>query len=225
MQIKNAHIRNVHVSTLQVVGIPLFNITSQTGWAGATFTGSPVDHATYKTFDGSNYLETTGIDTTSLSNNNYSYETWIRTTVSAGGVILAKLGGTGAYHVSALELNTGGYLKPGHWLGISAGYNVTGITVTRDTWQHYAVTYVDAGQMRIYINGALIDVFGIGSETSPRNYGENPMYFRMFGLETTNFGSGNPLACDFGEFRYYSRTLSDAEVLQNFTATRGRWGI
>jgi hypothetical protein len=41
----------------------------------------------------------------------------------------------------------------------------------------------------------------------------------------SNFGYGGELTADFGEFRLYTRTLSDAEVLQNFEATRGRWGI
>ena len=223
MQIRNAHIKNVNLRTLQIVGTPALDIRAGNNWAGATFNGAPVDHGTYKSFDGSQSITTTNIDVTGFVDDSYSYETWLRTTGTNAGCVLAKIALNGSYHVSAIEL-VDGCIRAGHWTGVNSHSNSAPVTVTRDTWQHYAVTYTDGGVIRTFYNGTLVNTFAIGAESSPRDTA-TVQWFNLFALETTNFANGNPLTCDFGEFRYYSRALSDAEVAQNFEATRGRWGI
>jgi hypothetical protein len=47
----------------------------------------------------------------------------------------------------------------------------------------------------------------------------------LFHYQSTNFGHGGALTGDLGEFRLYTRALSDAEILQNYRATAPRWGI
>jgi hypothetical protein len=86
-----------------------------------------------------------------------------------------------------------------------------------NTWVHINTTYT-SGALVTYINGVLVDslnitgtvnissgaVFTIGSYSAPGTYSMQ----------------GN-----IGSFRTYSRNLSAAEVLQNFNATRGRFGV
>ena len=228
MQIKNVQIKNAHIKSvpLPIVDTPRINASYVTSWAGVTATGSPAAVSNYLVFTGTESLTTESIDLSELTNNDYTYEFWLRTTGSNGGLILAKIGGGGGYHVSAIELDTSGYIRRGHWLGDHQGYSAVSTAVTRDVWQHYTVTYNEtSGLIKTYFNAQLVDSNAIGAESSPLTYGANPMAFNMFTTETTSFNYGTPLTCDFGEFRYYKRTLTAAEVAQNFAATRGRWGI
>lgn len=210
------------VPTAPIVDTPLFNISSLTNWADATFSGTPGDTGIYKVFDGSQSITTTQIDTSTLANNDITYEIWLRTTGTNSGCVLSKFG-TGGYHVSIIEIGNN-QLIPGYWTGGSTSYNSAG-SITRDVWQHYTVTYQTAGAMKTYYNGSLVSTANLSEEIAPKSYNLSYMWFQLFASESTNFGYGNPLTCDFGEFRLYTRTLTAAEVLQNFTATRSRFGI
>ena len=224
MQIKNAHIKDLNIrSTPPVVATPLFDMRLGTNWADATFSGNPASTNNYRVFTGSEYITTSNIDTTTLSDDDYTQEIWLRTTGSNNGCVLAKLA-TGGYHVSAIEINNGN-LYAGYWGGASPLYYNFG-AITRDAWQHYTITYnTTSGVIEGYINGVSTGDAVLGPEISPRDYGSNPMFYQLFNYESTSFGAGGTLACDFGEFRLYTRALTAQEVAQNFNATRSRWGI
>jgi hypothetical protein len=201
----------------------LFNATGETDWADLTRSGSPAQVGNYLVFTGSQSLVSTHIDISTLTNDDYTYEFWLRTTGTNSGKILGKIG-TSGYHASAVELSSTG-LVVGYWAEPQVYAEVT-TAVTRNAWQHYVVTYnTTNGALKTYYNGQMEDFSTLPAEISPRDYDDSEMWFDLFGLESTNFGNGNALTADFGEFRLYTRALSDAEVLQNFEATRGRWGI
>lgn len=207
--------------SVSIVGTPLLDISSLTNWAGANFYGSPATTGNYKVFTGSNYIETDAIDNNTLSNNDYTYEFWMRTTGTNDGCMLLKKD-TGGYTVSSVEINNG-TLVAGYWAEPQV-YNQFG-SITRDQWQHYTVTYTTAANLTAYINGQSLGAVTLSAELSPRDYNSAFLVFQLFNFSPTNFGSGAVLTCDFGEFRMYSRALTGSEVLQNFTATRGRWGV
>ena len=227
MKITNATIKNLTVKAQPAVGpivsTPLFDATSENNWTDLQLAGNPAQVGNYLVFTGSECITTTPIDTNTLTNNDYTYEFWVRTTGSNNGVLLIKQG-VGGYTVSAVEISAT-TLVPGYWTGGSPGYEGGNPPITRDAWQHYVVTYITDGALKTYYNGALVNTSNFSPEVSPRDYGVNPMFFDMFTASITNFGNGSALTADFGEFRLYTRALSDAEVLQNFQATRGRWGI
>lgn len=213
----------VPVAPAQIASDWVFNATSENNWAGLTRSGSPTQTGNYLVFTGTQSLTTDSIDTTTLTNNDYTYEFWVRTTGSNNGALLIKQG-AGGYTVSAVEISAT-KLVPGYWTGGSAGYDGANPPITRDAWQHYAVTYTTDGPLKTYYNGALVHTDNFSPEVSPRDYNITNMFFDLFAVSVTNFGNGGALTADFGEFRLYTRALSDAEVLQNFEATRGRWGI
>jgi hypothetical protein len=225
MQIKNAHIKNLNVKTLQLVGDYRFNISSLTAWAGVTQVNSPTQvDGKYLQFTGSQSLITNNIEISTLTNNDYTYEFWVRTTGTNAGALLTKLGYSG-YVVSAVEISGNSKLVPGYYAG-SAVYLPVGTDITRDEWQHYTVTYnTGDGHLRTYFNGELVGNMTLGEELSPRDVNYNPMYFTLFASNGYGFGNSGQLTGDLGEFRLYTRALSDAEVAQNYGATRDRWGI
>jgi hypothetical protein len=205
-----------------IVSTPLFNATSVNDWTDLTRIGNPAQVGNYLVFTGSESLFTTNIDTTTLTNDDYTYEFWVRTTGSNSGALLTKIG-PGGYTVSAVEISAT-TLVPGYWVNPQI-YSEISTPITRDEWQHYVVTYTTNGPLITYYNGQMVDNGTFPEEVSPRDYNISEMYFDLFAFSPTNFGNGNALAADFGEFRYYTRALSGAEVLQNFEVTRGRWGI
>jgi hypothetical protein len=227
MKIKNVHIRNAHIVArpLEPVSGYLFNATSITNWAGVTASGSPaLRESKYLEFTGTQSLTTDGIQISTLTNNDYTYEFWLRTAPGNGGALLTKYG-TGGYTVSAVELDTTTLMLVGYWAEPQA-YRVVPTHITRDVWQHYTVTYSTAtGYLKTYYNGQLVDTTTMAPEVAPRNYGNNPMFFELFAYSPTSFGNGGALTADFGEFRLYTRALSASEVNQNFLATAPRWGI
>ena len=201
-----------------------FNATSLTGWAGLTFTGSPaLGEGKYLVFTGAEYATTDDIDTNTLTNNDYTYEFWIRTTGTNTGALLTTFSNQG-YIISAVEVATN-TLVPGYYTGTNA-YLPVDTHITRDVWQHYTVTYnTTDGHLRTYYNGQLVATMTLGAEQSPRDFANNPMLFKLFGSSPYGFGYSGALTADFGEFRYYSRALSSAEVSNNYRATAPRWGI
>jgi hypothetical protein len=129
----------------------------------------------------------------------------------------------GGYTVSAIELNITGSMIVGYWIEPQV-YRAVPTFITRNVWQHYTVTYnTSTGYLKTYFNGSLVDTATLAPEISPRDYDYTDMYFDLFSFSPTNFGDGNALTADFGEFRFYTRALTDAEVLQNYNATNSRW--
>ena len=207
-----------------IVSTPLFDATSENDWAGLSPSGgAPTQTGNYLVFTGAESLRTDIINTTTLTNDDYTYEFWVRTTGSNSGTLLLKLG-DGGYTASAVEISAT-TLVPGYWIDPQV-YAEISTPITRDEWQHYTVTYTTGGPLKTYYNGQMVDSSTLfAEEVSPRDYGITNMFFDLFADSVTNFGNGDALTADFGEFRLYTRALSDAEVLQNFQATRGRWGI
>jgi hypothetical protein len=226
MRIKNARIKNAHViaQPLEIVSGARFNATSLNNWAGVTASGSPgpvLREGKYLEFNGTQGLVTDNIDTNTLTNNDYTYEFWVRTTGTNTGALLTKFG-YGGYQISAVEVATV-TLVPGYYVG-SQAYLPVDTPITRDVWQHYTVTYnTSDGHLRTYYNGQLVATMTLGTELSPRDFGINPMYFTLFSGSGYGFGYSGALTGDFGEFRLYTRALTDAEVSQNYRATRSRW--
>jgi hypothetical protein len=222
MRIKNATIKNAQVTAQYIVSGARFDISSLTSWAGASFNGTYNDAGKYIQFYNNGYLRTDGIDINTIPNNNYTYEFWVRTTGTDAGALLTKYG-TGGYTVSAIEVSAS-TLVVGYWTGYSPEYVGVPTGITRDAWQHYTVTYdYSTTNLKTYYNGELAFTTNLSLEVAPRDYGNNPMFFDLFGYSPTSFGNGNALTGDLGEFRMYTRALNDAEVLQNYRATKSRW--
>ena len=224
MKIKNVHIKNLTARAgTYIVGTPRINATSLNNWAGVTPTGSPTLHdGKYLTFTGTQYLTTDHIATNTLSNNDYTYEFWLRVPTGYAGCLMSKVG-SGGYYVSAEEIGNNKLIS-GFWKEPQA-YDASAPDITHDAWQHYTVTY-NGDVLKTYYNGTLVHSVSLGAEIAPRNYSIAEMWFELFKAEPTNFGYGaTALAGDFGEFRYYTRALSSAEVNHNYRATRSRWGI
>jgi hypothetical protein len=90
--------------------------------------------------------------------------------------------------------------------------STTGMSTS--AWRHICYTY-DQANTRLYINGSLETTSGsVGSQTVDG-----------FELIQVGTGDGRYLNGDVAIVRHYSQTLSDAEVLANFNAEKGKFGL
>jgi hypothetical protein len=96
--------------------------------------------------------------------------------------------------------------------GNSVGTNTT---LTPNTWYNMVVTLSNTGQYAHYINGVARISGTIANFTSWNGF--NGSYTIGSGLGAGNMG--------LGSMKMYNRFLSAAEVLQNYNATKGRYGL
>ena len=182
-----------------------------------TFTSA--GQSSYFTFNGSNqYVYTPNLIGQSLTGN-ITLECWINT-ASDNGVAVVEQGSAtpnSFWYDSNIEIVSGN-LKVAVWPFALGGGVVVG-AVTRNTWQQYTLVY-SAGTCTGYINGSTTNSYSI-----TRNFGASALYYGIMLGTSTNLGDGSYLAGNWSVFKAYSRALGQAEVLQNFNALRGRYGL
>ena len=95
-------------------------------------------------------------------------------------------------------------------------------TLSTGTWYHLSVSYLGETTVKMYVNGALdatkntlSPTAGVGTSTwSATN--QNPRLGAWF-------NGSFPFNGSIATTQIYNRALSDAEVLQNYNATKGRY--
>ena len=98
-----------------------------------------------------------------------------------------------------------------YWNGVS---NFSTASIAQSTWINLVFTNTGFSNSAIYINGALDSSFASG----------NQIYSGPAQLLAINGTSRNTQAY-LGNFIAYNRTLSSREVLQNYIATKRRYGL
>ncbi|MBI4973079.1 LamG domain-containing protein, partial [Candidatus Roizmanbacteria bacterium] len=129
------------------------------------------------------------------SNSNGVLQTWLGTTTINSG-----------YHATGLEL-VGGVLY-GRIFNLSC---VNLGTVTTGRWNHAVLLY-NGTAVTGYLNGVQ-GASSTGSITLP-----NPMYMALGATDSTNCGSGAYYNGAIDSTRIYSRALTGAEILANYSA-------
>jgi hypothetical protein len=162
------------------------------------------------TFDGTNdHIVIPGFSITG----SFTIEVWCFTTSLSGVIVVGKYGG-GSYDF---------------WVGVFSGIFKFSIsmpnkiepftaTISANTWYHVTAVYnATALTASIYLNGTLSQTVSgtFAFQNPPGNYAVG-----AFGQNGSYYWPGNiPI------HRYYNRVLTSAEILQNYNATKGRFGL
>jgi len=166
--------------------------------------------------------------------NSFSIMVWVNQISSSGRILSTGSAGTGTGNsdncIWYMWMDTSQY----YWWN-SAGGGANNITAsgtwhTPGTWQLIGFTYSynEGGNdiVRCYTNGVL--QFSGTTPTASHSYidrsGETTMQWTLGGGYSSSCYNQNS-ACKFGPFSLYNKKLSDLEMLQNFNALRGRYGI
>ena len=166
-------------------------------------------------------LSSTAAGTLFQSQTAMSVDIWFNTLGTGGdeGVFSSTAGGNNQGFTLRFDSSGFGGGQSNVMNGRCNGY---GMETNNNTWDltmaHFALVF-DGSTMKVYINGVDIgesDAAGV----LPANTGTNNDRFSV-GVGDKN----NATPCEFGLFRIYQSALTAAEVLQNFTAERTRFGV
>lgn len=140
--------------------------------------------------------------------------------VGAGNIV-SELGQTTpntSWHDSNIEINVSGNVSMSVW-HLALTNKVVSNPLNFNTWYQLGWTY-DGSTFTGYINGA-----SIGITTLTRNRNGSAIHYTIGSSESTNMGTNAYWKGMFSYFSVYNRSLSATEMLQNYNATKGRYGL
>ena len=188
----------------------------------ATIAGSPTDSGNWFTFTGTQSIQTGNLFGL-FSGWQHSLEIWF--SPSAAGAVFSDTGSgptnTG-YHTTGLEVYQTGpfYLTNAMLWSSTATTRVGGGTVSLNNWYQLVRTYNGSNTASAYLNKVK------ASDTSISWINPTPGWYLNFGSsESTFFANGSAFQGKLGVIRLYNRVLTQAEVTQNYNATKARYGL
>ncbi len=180
---------------------------------GPTFSSADGGHMV---FDGTNdYAVVSNSSSLNMGNKSFTADVWLAVTSfsSAERMILEYnvWGNSGTY-----QLTSYGNLIIINFVGTSqAGYTYTPFTT--GVWLNFVGVFDNANNFRyIYINGSRA---ATQSTTEEIASAVSSLYIGSRG------GGSLFLPCKMSSIKMYNRALSDAEILQNYNATKGRFRL
>lgn len=184
-----------------------------------TLVSSPTYSQTYLSFDGVSSRATFSFD--NLQNYFYSQSFTLEA--------FARQTAASAIDGWLFDIDYVGYRL---WGGANIPFMVRGPATSWETstaypftvgsWYHVCATMIDNGtanNVKVYINGTLFSThsFGLKNIGAYNNFN--------YGAISSHHSGSSPRPFDIGFVRKYTRVLSESEVIRNFNAIRGRYGI
>jgi hypothetical protein len=170
------------------------------------------------TFDGSDDYVDLGTNSSIVNiTNNITVIAWIRTASPNSRMTIYGNGYGGTGMIFGTSANTPGGLEV-YYPGIYVAYSTAGV-LQANAWQQVCYTRSGTGlnTHAFYINGVAQTVTQTANGGDPwGNSGTN----RYIGLRSGVMMNGN-----IATLGVYNRNLTASEVLQNFNATKGRFGL
>jgi hypothetical protein len=162
----------------------------------------------YFIFDGTNDYINFGNSST-LQQSTGSLSAWTKASSPGSGYrgIIAKQGAYGLFYTDSV-------LVAYDWAADTP--RSTGINIADNTWKNVVLTYQSgvSNGTRIYINGVSVLTFTITIQSQVAN---------LFGGAEAN--ANQFASCQISSFKMHNRVLTASEVLQNYNATKRRYGL
>jgi hypothetical protein len=160
------------------------------------------------TFDGSNDYINFG-NSSAVQQSSGTLSAWAKASSPGGGYrgIIAKQGAYGLFYTDSV-------LVAYDWAADAP--RSTGINIADNTWKNVVLTYQSgvSNGTRIYINGVSVLTTTITIFNQINN---------LFGGAEAN--ASQFASCQVSSFKMYNRVLTATEVLQNYNATKKRFGL
>jgi hypothetical protein len=171
-------------------------------------------------FDGTNdYITIPNASGVNIGTVNHTENVWIKTSTTANQRITFKrYGGLGYGYSLNISNGTFAYeiLTPSNYIVI------TGPSVTANTWYNVCVSIDRSGAGRMYVNG---------TQAATADYSSfvgldiTNTYQLTLGAVESSFGGGAYFNGTIASVCVYNKNLSASEVLQNYNANKGRFGL
>jgi len=201
--------------------------TAWTDRSGNSYNGTLVNGPTFDSanggsidFDGTNdYGSVTGNDLNFI--NNVTLEVWAKYTTVSNTVLVEKSSNNTHYQLQVFASSQGTVGVAGEIVFMlqpnSSNWVVTGEVTNDGTWHHYVGTYNrSTTTAKVYVNGVLKNTnSAIVSGPSSNSQA------LLLGSRSGSSGFGGNIS----RTSIYNRDVTAAEVLQNYNATKGRFGL
>jgi hypothetical protein len=219
------HYNTFNTSSYNGSGVTITDLSGN--GRNGTITGSPTWTGNYFTFS-DDYITTPNLNAVITSvNETHSVELWVYPTNN--GVLVQYNESTSpntGYHHSSIEI-VGGNLEVGLWGDAGAGTQLVSTgnigAVSFNQWHQIVLTY-NGSVCKGYIDGVYKGSVNV-SWISPMNY-SNPLFHMNFGFRTiTSQGDATNFDGRFGIMRVYNKSLTDAEVLNNYNVDKSKYGL
>ncbi|MGB4743582.1 MAG: LamG-like jellyroll fold domain-containing protein [Flavobacteriaceae bacterium] len=200
--------------------------TTWTDLTGNGYNGTLMNGPTYDSnnsgsivTDGSNdYVLFGPLPYVGSSSSNLTWELWVNPSDSSGNVMsMSNTNPQSSWNMPPIAASGSKFIAKIWNNSILYADN----TYSQGTWYHLVLTWdYNTNTQSLYVNGVLNDFqSGINySASGANNYlflgDDNP------GANNTGMFGGK-----YGEFRVYNKALSSSEVLNNYNATKGRYGL
>jgi hypothetical protein len=151
-------------------------------------------------------------------------EAWVYLSTTAGQVFIGSQYGTSYNNSFGLWVESGAFA-----FGVNTGgnlYSSTTSTVSTGVWYHLTHTYNATTQL-FYINGVLAATYNSAASGNISYDTSNTLLAIGADFNGTGYNVG-PSVYTNGKMpvvRIYNIALSAAQVLQNYNATKGRFGL
>jgi hypothetical protein len=159
-------------------------------------------------FDGTNDYINFG-NSSAVQQSSGTLSAWAKASSPGGGYrgIIAKQGAYGLFYTDSV-------LVAYDWAADAP--RSTGINIADNTWKNVVLTYQSgvSNGTRIYINGVSVLTTTITIQSQVAN---------LFGGAEAN--ASQFASCQASSFSMYNRVLTATEVLQNYNATKKRYGL
>jgi hypothetical protein len=211
---------------------PKSYVSGSTTWrdlSGNNNSGSLVNGPTFSSdnngsivIDGVNDCVTVPTNSTLQPTTSLTLESVFKISSYANGNFVAVYSGDagGSYVKYGFRLLTSGgvsaYINP-----VNTAFFVTSnINITLNTWIHATLTY-DGTLLKIYINGNFANSTAVTGTMDYTTYG-SPYYLN---IGRKNNVDGGYFGGNFSLVKFYNRSLSVSEVLQNYNAQKSRFNL
>jgi hypothetical protein len=184
--------------------------------SGNNNSGSLINGVGFNSYQNGGYLSFDGVDdrvATSFKPSGYrSYFVWIKYNITSSLPAGYSLTGTqegNAYNYVGIE-NGGKFY---YYFGTN-GESLAGTVLSPNVWYYQGLTLSSDGNARAYLNGTLVSTLASGVGTTAT------AEFSVGCINQNHWVNGS-----IASVMQYNRTLTQAEITQNYNATKARFGL
>lgn len=210
-----------------VSGSTVWNDLSRRSITNGSLVGVPTfnsNNGGYFTFNGSSQYVNCGNTSLEISANTtqITLEAWVfPVSFTSYGGIISRVGGVSPFGGWMLNVNSDGSVNKfdlainisGSWRTWVTGGGTFGTSLTTNNWYHIVGTY-NGSTMEMYLNGV---------KYNSVSYPGSIQYTSVNNLYVGLNGGGTYFNGRVSQVKVYNRTLSSAEVLQNYNTTKSRF--
>jgi hypothetical protein len=151
--------------------------------------------------------------------NNFTAVVWVKPSIISGGVIGWGNGGVGPFYTWSLRFENGKFRTQ---IYNGTNYYINSDNIEINKWYNVAFVVYQSGLMELYINNVKFSATGSSDLIKLRNDGNNRT---IIGVDANTSSNLNAMTGNISSVQIYNRALSASEVLQNYNATKGRFGL